>query len=94
MNETVRFEYNDEKGCIYLQIDGEIIAQLTFKFSGNKRIVIDHVLVDEAYNGKGYGKKMVAAAVEFAREKEIKISPLCPFARNVLERTVEYKDVL
>ena len=94
MNETVRIEYNDEKGCIYLQIDSEIIAQLTFKFSGNKRIIIDHVIVDEAYNGKGYGKKMVAAAVEFAREKGIKIFPLCPFARNVLERTAEYEDVL
>ncbi len=44
--------------------------------------------------GKGFGKKMVTKAVEFAREKGIKILPLCPFAKSVFDKTPEFRDVL
>ena len=50
--------------------------------------------VNEGNNGKGFGKKMVAKAVEFAREKNIKIIPLCPFAKKVFDKTPEFRDVL
>jgi predicted GNAT family acetyltransferase len=32
--------------------------------------------------------------IEMAREKHIKILPLCPFAKRVFDKTEEYKDVL
>ena len=35
-----------------------------------------------------------AAAVEFARERSIRILPLCPFAKSVFERVPELQDVL
>ena len=44
--------------------------------------------------GTGAGKKMVEAAVLYAREKGISIIPLCVFARSVFDKTPEYKDVL
>ena len=37
---------------------------------------------------------MVTKAVEFAREKGIKILPLCPFAKSVFDKTPEFRDVL
>jgi predicted GNAT family acetyltransferase len=37
---------------------------------------------------------MVSAAVDYAREKHIKIIPLCPFAKSVFDRTPEFRDVL
>jgi len=43
---------------------------------------------------KVLAKKMVAQAVAFAREKNIKIIPLCPFAKKVFDKTPEFKDVL
>ena len=44
--------------------------------------------------GKGFGKKMVTKAVEYARENHIKIIPLCPFAKSVFDKTPNFKDVL
>ncbi len=67
---------------------------MTFVFAGPDKLIIDHTEVNEGNNGKGYGKKMVAKAVEFAREKNIKIIPLCPFAKKVFDKTPEFKDVL
>ena len=85
---------NGKNGFFYLDIDGVTGAKMTFYFSDEKTIVIDHAEVDEAFNGLGYGKKMVADAVQYARKKELKIIPVCPFVKKVLERNPEYSDVL
>jgi uncharacterized protein len=36
----------------------------------------------------------LAKAVEFVREKNVKVIPLCPFAKSVFDKTPEYRDVL
>jgi predicted GNAT family acetyltransferase len=50
--------------------------------------------VEPAYNGKGVGKAMVYKAVEFARENDLKIIPLCPFAKATFQKNEEIRDVL
>jgi predicted GNAT family acetyltransferase len=37
---------------------------------------------------------MVSAAVEYARENDIKIVPVCPFVKEIIDETPEYQDVL
>lgn len=56
--------------------------------------IIDHTFVDDAYGGKGIAGKLVAEVVERAREKDVKIIPLCPFAKREFDLKSEYKDVL
>ena len=94
MNEEVKLEINDRKGHFYILANGKQEGIMTFVFAGNDKIIIDHTEVNEGNNGKGYGKKMVAKAVEYAREKNIKIIPLCPFAKKVFDKTPEFRDVL
>lgn len=94
MNEEVLLEINDRKGFFYIEVDGKQEAKMTFVFAGPHKIIIDHTEVNEGNNGKGFGKKMVTKAVEYAREKNIKIIPLCPFAKKVFEKTPEFSDVL
>ncbi|MGA9638471.1 GNAT family N-acetyltransferase [Flavobacterium sp.] len=94
METEVKLEINNDKGLFYIEIDNKIEAKMTFVFAGSDKIIIDHTEVNKAYNGKGLGKKMVQKAVEFAREKKLKIIPLCPFAKRVFDKTPEFKDVL
>lgn len=94
METEVKLEINDKKGYFHIDIEGKTEAKMTFVFAGTDKIIIDHTEVNEGNNGKGYGKIMVAKAVEFARERNIKIIPLCPFAKKVFDKTPEYKDVL
>jgi predicted GNAT family acetyltransferase len=49
--------------------------------------------VNPALNGNGVGKQLVMAAVHYAREKQLKIMPLCPFAKSVFDKTPEIRDV-
>lgn len=94
MNETVELEFNDRKGLFFIRVNEAVEARMTFVFADGKRIIIDHTEINEGNSGKGFGKKMVAKAVEFAREQGIKITPHCSFAKSVFDKTPEYGDVL
>ena len=94
MTEEVQLKINGEKGFFYIDVNGKHEAMMTFVFAGKDKIIIDHTEVNPVFNGKGFGKKMVEKAVNFAREEQIKIIPLCPFAKKVFDKTPEFKDVL
>jgi uncharacterized protein len=94
MNEIVNINFNEKNGYFYIVENDKILAKMTFVFAGNDKIIIDHTEVDSSSNGKGFGKKMIEKAVAFAREKNIKIIPLCPFAKSVFDKTPKYQDVL
>jgi len=83
-----------ENGVFYIDKNGKIVAEMTYTWAGTDRIIIDHTQVDNSLKGQGIGKQLVTKAVEFARAKNIKIVPICPFAKRVLEQTPEFNDVL
>lgn len=90
----VKLNINEKNGIFYIEVDGKTEAKMTFLFAGDEKIIIDHTEVNPGNNGKGYGKMMVQKAVEFALEKNIKIIPLCPFAKSVFDKTPEFRTVL
>lgn len=94
MNGEAQLKLNDKNGAFYIDVDGKHEAMMTFVFAGNDKIIIDHTEVNPGNEGKSYGKKMVKKAVEFAREKGIKIIPLCQFAKSVFDKTPDFRDVL
>ena len=94
LTEEVQLRIYDNKGAFYIEIEGIQEAMMTFVYAGEDKIIIDHTEVNPGNEGKGFGKKMVLKAVEFAREKGIKIVPLCPFAKSVFDKTPEFRDVL
>jgi len=85
---------NGKKGQFFIEQNGENVAEMTYVWAGNNRIIIDHTQVDEKLKGKGAGKKLVIKAIEFAREKGLKITPLCTFAKSVFDKETKFKDVL
>ncbi len=82
------------KGAFIIKGDNERLAEMTYSKAGDKLIIIDHTEVSDALRGKGAGKQLVTAAVEYARKNQIKILPLCPFAKSVFDKTPEFNDVL
>ena len=89
-------EHRDDgsKGAFFVKQGNELLAELTYVWAGTEKIIIDHTEVNQLLKGKGVGKQLVAAAVAFAREKRIKIIPLCPFAKRVMQKSEEFDDVL
>jgi predicted GNAT family acetyltransferase len=90
----IKQEENQKKGKFYYEEGGNQLAEMTYTYAGDDKIIIDHTEVDESLRGKGVGYKLVEASVNFAREKGISILPLCPFAKAVFNKKSEYSDVL
>lgn len=90
----IKLEQSGSKGAFYIEENGVRLAEMTFSKAGDSRIIIDHTEVSDALHGKGAGKQLIKAGVEFARKHSIKIIPLCPFAKSVFDREKEFRDVL
>lgn len=90
----IQHKDNGEKGMFYVIVDSKPEAEMTYVWSGDQRIIIDHTGVSKALQGQHVGKQLVDAAVVWARKNQLKILPLCPFARAVFDKTPEYQDVL
>ncbi len=90
----VKQKDDSKKGMFFIEQDGKVVAEMTYVWAGTGKIIINHTEVNEILKRKGAGKQMLSKAVEFAREKGIKIVPLCPFAKSVFDKTPEYDDVL
>lgn len=70
------------------------MAEITYSKLGNTQIIIDHTEVSDALSGEGVGRKLVEHAVAHARENNLKVIPLCPFAKSIIERDESLQDVL
>ena len=82
------------KGTFFVESDGRNVAEMVYTMSTPDRMMIEHTEVDESLKGKHVGSDLVARGVEFAREQQIRIVPLCSFARAIFKKTPEYQDVL
>ena len=92
----MKIEHNIEenKGVFYINQDNSRVAEMTYSQAGSDKIIIDHTEVNDSLQGQGIGYKLVEEAVNYARDKQIKILPLCPFAAAVFKKRDDYKDVL
>jgi hypothetical protein len=89
----IAHERAGHKGAFVWTQDGKRLAEMTYSVAGS-RVIIDHTQVDDLLRGKSAGAQLVRAAVEWARAENVKLLPLCPFARSVFDKTPEYADVL
>lgn len=90
----IEIEDNGQSGEISAKIDSKKAGFIKFSWVGKDKMNIEHTEVDSEFEGKGIGKKLVLAAVEFARENSLKILSDCPYAKSVLEKDENLKDVL
>lgn len=82
------------KGAFFIEENGTRVGTMTYVHAGPGKIIIDHTEVHASQEGKGIGKLLLNAAVKFARENDLKILPVCPYAKHVMEKSDEYKSVL
>ena len=57
-------------------------------------LIIDHTDVNDQFRGQGLGRKLLNELVTFARSRNIKVIPLCPFAKSVFDKDLSILDVL
>jgi predicted GNAT family acetyltransferase len=78
---------NKDASRFELRADGWL-AELIYRVRGD-RLVLVHTEVPAELEGRGIGTRLVTAAVDRAAREGLTLVPLCPFARDWLERHPE-----
>lgn len=73
-------------------IEGKV-AESKYLLAGDK-FVIEHTEVPEELEGKGIAGRIVRTALDYARGQNLRVLPLCPYAKAWIGRHPEYQDLL
>ena len=76
---------------IYDDDDKEILAELTYKRTGDT-LIFDHTYVSNALRNQGIAEKLLNTGVIYARENKFKIKPVCSYVVKKFESS-KYDDV-
>ncbi len=92
----ITFKQDDDgrKGRFVIYENNQFAGEMTYTWAGNTMFIIDHTGIEQAFGGKGFGKRLVLKAVDFARNQNVKILPLCPFAKAEFDKNTDLQDVL
>ena len=77
-----------------IELEGRRIGLLTYRIDGDV-IAFTHAEVDPSVGGRGFGSALARTALDDARDRGLKIRPLCPFVADfVSNHEDEYGDLV
>lgn len=90
----IRLKLNEAgRGAFYLEENDERLAEMEISVSKNI-LTVYHTEVAERLKGKGVAGDLLKAMVSYAREKYLKVIPLCPFVHAQFKKNPEaYADI-
>lgn len=84
--------HNEAGRRFEIELDGDVaFAEYNLVEGG---IILHHTLVPEAFEGKGVASRLAKAALGFARERDLKVIPTCPFMAGYIAKHPEWHDVV
>src|SRR5450432_230477 len=90
--EEKTLKVNDALHHLELEVEGSI-AFIEFKLSHGKLFLI-HTEVPPELGGKGAGSAIVQKALQYAKNNNYKIVPICSFVRSYLKKHKEWNDIV
>ena len=93
-DQAITLERNGRQGRYLMPLPDSDPARLTFVETGPDHIAIDYSFVPPPYRGRGVALKLIKRAVDDARTKGFKITPLCGYVAAEFRHHPEWADVL
>lgn len=88
-------QVDDGKHGVFKLIQGDLVAgEMAYTWAGDSMLIIDHTDVNESFRGQGVGRQLLDELIAFVREHQVKVIPLCPFAKSVFDKDASIHDVL
>jgi predicted GNAT family acetyltransferase len=84
--------HQENKQRFVLNVDGSE-AELTYRRQG-RIIIFDHTGVPPLLRHRGLANRLAEAALNYAREQNLRVDPQCRFVAVYLKRHAEYRDLL
>ena len=84
---------NNEARSRYEMDEQGMTSWADYRLKG-ERLYIDHVESPVPLRGSGAAGRLMAALAQDARQKGLKITPICGYAATWLRRSKEYRELL
>ena len=81
-------------GRFFMEQGGRTLAELIYEMDDQGYAVLEHTHIDEALRGQGVARRLVDAAVAWARRTGTRVVPVCSYARAIFARDRSLSDVL
>ena len=72
-----------------VRVDGEPAGFLTYRLRPGS-IALEHTEIDEEFEGRGLGSRLIAFALDDARDRGLSVLPFCPFVNDYIRRHSQY----
>jgi predicted GNAT family acetyltransferase len=90
----IEHEEHGDRGAFFVLQNGKRIAELTYSRTAAQLATIDHTQVDPALRGQGIARRLLDAAVNWARANQVKFSSTCSYASAQFVQDRSIRDVL
>ena len=91
--EPLDIKNNESAQRFETRIDGHD-AFVQYRYSVGGDFVLSHTEVPPALGGRGLGGKLAAAALDYARNRQLKVVVTCPFITKYIHKHPEYEGLL
>ena len=89
--EKLEIIHNEAENRFETWIDDQL-SKLDYMQDGNS-IVMTHVGVYPEHRGQGIAGKLTQVALEYAKEKSLRVIPMCPYIAAYIRRNTRYEDL-
>jgi uncharacterized protein len=76
---------NNGKGAFFVEEDGKRLAEMVVSISGSN-LTVYHTEVSESLKGKGVSTQLLETMVQYVRDNNLKVIPLCPYVNVQFRR--------
>jgi len=88
-----QFTLNENKHRFELEVDGHI-AFIEYILNKDNIMFLTHTEVPPVLEGKGVGSRIVLKALEYIKNQNYTLAPLCPFVAKYLRIHPEWQTLL
>jgi len=90
----VKHRENAHRGSFYVEENNLVLAELTYSYAGKDKLILDQTKISAILEEDNIKETLLEAAINYVRQKKLKIVPLCPISKILIENKSEYHDVL
>jgi predicted GNAT family acetyltransferase len=90
---TIRVTEKKELHRYEAYVDGVLAGFVAYRLIPGG-IVFVHTKTEPAFEGMGVGSRLARVALDDARARGLRVTPLCPFVAAYIERHPDYADLV
>ena len=84
---------NAERERYEIRVDGKLAGFVKYRLR-SELIELVHTEINDEFEGRGLGSRLISFALDDARERELAVLPFCPFVTDYMQRHRQYVDLV